>query len=138
MTRGTPAVLATFLVLSISSLAKAAKFPKETFRSGGQERVYYLAAPPKLDPGKLVPLLVVLHGSDRNGLSLVEKWQKLAEKEGFVVAGPDQGFAVELVEMPHHDHWYYDLAPKINETAWAFLASRSLPEDPVYEERELR
>jgi poly(3-hydroxybutyrate) depolymerase len=35
------------------------------------------------------PLLVTLHGSGRDGLSLVEKWKELAAKEGFIVAGPD-------------------------------------------------
>jgi len=249
MTRCRPFLLATVLTLGIASLSAAAKIPKETFTSGGRERVYYLVAPEKLDPAKPVPLVVVLHGSDRNGLSLVEKWQKLAEKERFVVVGPDalhpaywkgsddgpvflrdlvdhlrakypidprrvylfghsggagfalqmgclesryfaavaihagsfiegeekwlpsratrkipfhlavgdrdayfplptvratrdalkdQGFPVELVEMPKHDHWYYDLAPKINEAALTFLSAHSLAEDPVYEERDLR
>jgi predicted esterase len=32
---------------------------------------------------------VLLHGSGRNGLSLVEKWKDLASKEGIILAGPD-------------------------------------------------
>jgi hypothetical protein len=44
-----------------------------------------------------------------------------------------EGFAAELIEMPGHDHWYYDLAPKINRTAWDFLKTRSLEKDPHYE-----
>ena len=229
--------------------AAATKMTKETFSSGGRERVYYLAEPKDLDPAKPVPLVILLHGSGRDGASLVEKWKKLAEKEGFIVAGPDasdsafwkapqdgpamlrdlvdhlrtrfpvdprrvylfghsagacfalqmglfesryfaavaihagalrngeekwlpamatrkipfyiavgdqdayfpldlvhatrdalreQGFPIELVEMPHHDHWYYDLAPKINQAAWTFLTTHALDEDPVYEEREIR
>lgn len=45
-----------------------------------------------------------------------------------------QGFAVELTEISGHDHWYYDLAPKINQSAWEFLKKHQLDEDPQYEE----
>ena len=34
-------------------------------------------------------LLVLFHGSGRNGLSLVEKWKDLATKEGLIIVGPD-------------------------------------------------
>jgi hypothetical protein len=39
---------------------------------------------------------------------------------------------VELTEIPGHDHWYYDLAPKINLRAWEFLKKYELETDPVY------
>jgi hypothetical protein len=29
------------------------------------------------------PLILTLHGSDRDGLSLVEKWKDIADQEGF-------------------------------------------------------
>ena len=35
------------------------------------------------------PLILLLHGSGRNGLSLVEKWKDLAAKENFIIVGPD-------------------------------------------------
>ena len=41
-------------------------------------------------------------------------------------------FTVELIEMNGHNHWYYDLAPKINATAWAFLKDKKLADDPRY------
>src|SRR5262245_55204026 len=44
------------------------------------------------------------------------------------------GFPVELTEMPNHDHWYYDLAPKINEAAWQFLRQHELSSEPLFEE----
>ncbi|HYW73557.1 MAG TPA: PHB depolymerase family esterase [Pyrinomonadaceae bacterium] len=44
----------------------------------------------------------------------------------------DNGFAVELTEIPKHDHWYYDMAPKINLAAWEFLKKYELDKDPVY------
>ena len=43
-----------------------------------------------------------------------------------------KGFSVELTELPGHDHWYYDLAPKINRAAWDFLKKYELESDPVY------
>jgi poly(3-hydroxybutyrate) depolymerase len=43
-----------------------------------------------------------------------------------------KGFSVELTELPGHDHWYYDLAPKINRSAWDFLKTRELESDPRY------
>ena len=243
------AVAAALVALTFAGHATAAKIAKETFVSSGRERVYYLAAPKEQDPAKPVPLVILLHGSNRDGSSLVEKWRKLAEKEGFITVGPDagnpafwkapedgpallrdlvdhlrtrftidprrvylfghsagagfalqmglfesryfaavaihagafrggeekwlpalaarkipfhiavgdrdayypldtvratrdalqaQGLSVDLVEMPRHDHWYYDLAPKINQAAWAFLRAHALDEEPVYEERNLR
>ncbi len=43
-----------------------------------------------------------------------------------------KGFSVQLTELPGHDHWYYDLAPKINSSAWEFLKKYELESDPVY------
>jgi poly(3-hydroxybutyrate) depolymerase len=45
-----------------------------------------------------------------------------------------RGFSVELTEIPGHDHWYYDMAPKINRVAWDFLKTRSLEKDPFYDQ----
>lgn len=36
------------------------------------------------------------------------------------------GFAVELTEIPNHDHNYYEISKSINDTAWKFLKPRSL------------
>jgi poly(3-hydroxybutyrate) depolymerase len=224
-------------ILSFSPTASAADITKELITSQGKTRAYYLFVPDKLAASKPVPLLVLLHGSNRNGMSLVEKWKDLASKEGIILAGPDssnpaswrtpedgpdflhdlvealkakypifghsagaghalymslfesqyfaataihagalpkqsysyiddakrkiplaiwvgtvdasfplpvvratrdamneRGFAVQLTEIPNHDHWYYDLAPKINKEAWEFLKKYELAEDPQYEQ----
>jgi predicted esterase len=34
-------------------------------------------------------MIVMLHGSGRNGLSLVDKWRDLAKAEGIILVGPD-------------------------------------------------
>jgi poly(3-hydroxybutyrate) depolymerase len=69
--------------------AQAGKTVKESIRSQGKERTYYLFIPDKVSPATPMPLIVLLHGSGRNGLSLVEKWKELAKKEGVIIVGPD-------------------------------------------------
>lgn len=62
---------------------------KELTSSNGKPRVYYLYVPSTVQPSSPVPLIVMLHGSNRTGNSLVEKWKDLAKKEGFIIVGPD-------------------------------------------------
>ena len=234
----------TLLLLLIScSSAAAAKddITKELITSGGKTRPYYLYVPPNVKAP--APLIIMLHGSNRTGVTLVEKWKDFAKKEGIIIAGPDasnlkgwgwpqdgpdylhdlveelkskypvnprrvylfghsagaifalemslmesqyfaataihagalppddmnlmdlakrkipfsiqvgdsdeffpvkivrntsdalkgKGFMVDLVEIPNHDHWYYDQAPKFNQTAWNFLKKYELDADPVYQ-----
>ena len=44
----------------------------------------------------------------------------------------ENGFECQLTEIPNHDHWYYDMAPKINLAAWEFLKKYQLDQDPVF------
>jgi predicted peptidase len=62
---------------------------KELTTSNGKPRVYYLYVPSTVQPSSRVPLIVMLHGSNRTGNSLVEKWKDLAKKDGFIIVGPD-------------------------------------------------
>ena len=214
---------------------------KEKIESQGKHRTYYLFVPKSAQQTNNPALLVLLHGSGRNGLSLVEKWKDLGGKEGFIIVGPDalsdEGWRIpddgpefihDLVEglikqykvdphriylfghsagavfglnlamleseyfaavavhagswrsneeyenlqlakrkipikiivgdrdnffpldsvksteaalkdrqipievkiMKGHDHWYYDLAPEINQDAWSFLKQNTLTADP--------
>jgi polyhydroxybutyrate depolymerase len=82
-------LLALVLLSFVAASAFAAKVMKQSVRSRGKERTYYLFVPDGLDAAHPVPLLLTLHGSGRNGASLVDRWKALAEKEKFVVAGPD-------------------------------------------------
>jgi poly(3-hydroxybutyrate) depolymerase/Tfp pilus assembly protein PilF len=217
---------------------------KDSLVVEGKKRTYYLYVPERAKTSAPAPLLVLLHGSNRDGLSLVEKWKRLAETEGVILLGPNsadasvwsvprdgpmalhefveaikskyainprriylfghsggaafallmslyeseyfaataihagaldsrslgltslakrktpiyiqvgtvdqsfplavvrstrdalvaKGFPVQLTEIPGHDHWYYDLAPKINEAAWQFLQGKELAADPHFEE----
>jgi predicted esterase len=236
--------LACLLILCGSSLVwaqdKPDKIVREQILSNKKKRTFYLYVPSSIKTK--APLIVLLHGSGHVGLSLVEKWKDLANKEGFIVVGPDadgsgwstprdgpeflhdlveelkskypinprrvylfghsagavfalimstveseyftataihagafrtpeeyktissatrkiplaiwvgtvdpffpltdvratrdafrsQGFTIEVSEMPGHDHWYYDLAPDINQKAWDFLKKYELPSEPKY------
>ena len=59
----------------------------DTITSGGRKRSYYLFVPDSVKAP--APLVVLLHGSGRNGRVLVDIWQNLAAKEGFILVGPD-------------------------------------------------
>jgi predicted esterase len=62
---------------------------KELTTSKGKTRVYYLYVPSTVQKSSPAPLVVMLHGSNRTGNSLVEKWKDLAKKESFIIVGPD-------------------------------------------------
>ena len=230
------------LIVGFVIPAAAQKVRKERIESQGKKRTYYLQVPATATPDHPAPLLLLLHGSGRNGLSLMDKWKDLGANEGIILVAPDaiasegwrtpddgpdflhdvvselkakfavdarrmyvfghsagatfalymglfesdyfaavaihagalrhddgfiverasrkipihiavgtvdrffpleavratrdmlvtKGFSVELVEMKGHDHWYYDLAPKINADAWTFLKQQKLSADPRY------
>ena len=232
----------TLLLLFSTPVSAKDDITKELITSNGKTRAYYLYVPSTIKPGSPAPLIVMLHGSGRVGMSLVEKWKDLAKKEGFIITGPDssdirgwrspqdgpdylrdlveeikskysinprrvylfghsagasfalemalmesqyfaataihagilppedsdlldsakrkipisiqvgdsdqgfplkvvratrdllnaKGFSAELTEIAGHDHWYYDMAPKINLKAWEFLKKYELEADPVY------
>jgi len=80
--------IAAFLVLA-APLALAARVEQRTLTSKGVKRTYALFVPDSVTKDHPAPLIVTLHGSGRDGKSLVSSWQSLAEKEGIVLAGPD-------------------------------------------------
>ena len=237
-------ILLLLAILVPSQTAAASdKIVKDSFTSQNKKRSFYLFAPDSIKSGTPAPLIVLLHGSGHNGLSLVDKWKDIAAKEAIIIVGPDsmdpsrwaspvdgpdflrdlvesikskytidprrvylfghsggaifalymslfesqyfaatvvhagalhqrdpaislakrktpiaifvgtrdplfpledvrgtrddlnkQGFAVELTEVPGHDHNYYGVAPKINQSAWEFLKKHQLNEDPQYEQ----
>lgn len=235
-----PLILLLLFLFCSSAIAKD-HVTKELIASGGKTRPYYLYVPSTVKAP--APLIIMLHGSNRTGVTLVEKWKDFAKKEGIIIAGPDasnlrgwgwpqdgpdflrdlveelktkypvnprrvylfghsagaifaiemslmesqyfaataihagalpqddmnllelakrkipfsiqvgdsdeffpvkivratsdaltaKGFTVDLIEIPNHDHWYYDQASKFNQTAWNFLKKYELDADPVYQ-----
>ena len=79
----------TLLLFSVSSAFAKDDITKELITSNGKTRPYYLYVPPTVKAPNLAPLIVTLHGSNRNGITLVEKWKDYAKKEGIILAGPD-------------------------------------------------
>src|SRR5438270_5366217 len=75
------------LALSSATAFAAAKPEKQTINSLGAERTYYTFVPEKLTAP--APLLLLLHGSGRDGMSQIDEWKALAEKEGIILIAPD-------------------------------------------------
>ena len=82
-----PVLTVAVLVLS-SAVVYGAKIVKETMSSSGASRTYYLYVPDSVKDNP-PPLVILLHGSGRDGRILVEHWESIAKKEGIVLAGPD-------------------------------------------------
>ena len=77
------------LVAGLSTSIAAQKALKETLEFEGAKRTYYLFVPSVATAEHPAPVVVLLHGSGRNGLSLMDKCQDLANKEGFIAVAPD-------------------------------------------------
>lgn len=75
------------LLLPALALAPPENISKQLITSQGKKRSYYLFVPDSLRAP--TPLLITLHGSGRNGRSLVDEWKPLASREGMILAGPD-------------------------------------------------
>ena len=118
---------AVLFLLALSSAAFAAVKPeKQTINSLGAERTYYTFVPEKLTAP--APLLLLLHGSGRDGMSQINEWKELAEKEGIIIIAPDSGVmesqyfgaaGVHAGAMGEDFYPYLDLAKrKIPITIW--------------------
>jgi poly(3-hydroxybutyrate) depolymerase len=69
--------------------SKPATIQKEIVESGGQKRLCYVYRPDGVPPDARTPLLILLHGSGRDGASQVKEWRALADREGVLLAAPD-------------------------------------------------
>jgi poly(3-hydroxybutyrate) depolymerase len=79
-----------FVLCPLAARAEPGKISKESFTSEGKKRAYYLYVPKAVAGAKAAaPLLVTLHGSGRDGRILVEHWKDVADRDGFILAGPD-------------------------------------------------
>lgn len=63
---------------------------KQYYWPGLLPRSYYIYVPEnKPEDGTKLPLLLLLHGSNRTGASLIDKWLYLAVKENIVLVAPN-------------------------------------------------
>jgi poly(3-hydroxybutyrate) depolymerase len=83
------AVATAAVALLLASQALAQKAEKRSIEFLGAERTFRLFVPELEDEAGPVPLLLLLHGSGRDGMSLIERWDKLAKREGFILAAPE-------------------------------------------------
>ena len=81
-----PLAIALLLAAVPSAFAKD-DITKELIKSNGKERAYYLYVPSTIKGP--APLIVMLHGSGRTGVTVVEKWKDYAKKENIIIVGPD-------------------------------------------------
>jgi len=63
---------------------------RRVLESGGMQRGYLLYVPSSYDPAWSMPLVISLHGFSSNpaGQKYLSRWEKLAEKENFIVVYP--------------------------------------------------
>ncbi|HEX8129645.1 MAG TPA: PHB depolymerase family esterase [Pyrinomonadaceae bacterium] len=106
------ASLALLLIVAGGASASG-KIVKNTVESEGKKRSYYLFIPDSVGQDKPAPLIVLLHGSGRNGSVLVEHWQKLAEREGVILAGPDSRNSASWAVPEDGPRFLRDLAEEI-------------------------
>lgn len=76
-----------WVLVCVSTAFAKDDITKELITSNGKTRAYYLYVPSTMKGP--APLIVMLHGSNRTGVTLVEKWKDYAKKEGIIIAGPD-------------------------------------------------
>lgn len=82
-------VVVTLIVLVLAANALSAqKVERLSLSVGGQPRTYRLFLPEGVHAAA-VPLLMLLHGSGRDGSSLVGPWEGLARKERIALVAPD-------------------------------------------------
>ena len=62
---------------------------RETLSVAGTSREYVLFAPDRARHAGALPLVILLHGSGRDGRSLVDPWKDLAQDEGIILAAPE-------------------------------------------------
>ncbi|WP_348261365.1 alpha/beta fold hydrolase [Telmatobacter sp. DSM 110680] len=73
------------ILLTFPASAKS-RITKLTFDFSEHARVMYVVVPEKPEA---MPVVVLLHGSGRNGEIMAQAWKDLAGQEGFIVAAPD-------------------------------------------------
>ena len=81
-------LLTVVAIVMSAAVVHAAKIVKETMSVSAADRTFYLFVPDQVKDNP-PPLVILLHGSGRDGRILVEHWESIAKKEGIILAGPD-------------------------------------------------
>lgn len=76
------------LVCVLVAAPAAQKVVKQSISFENKNRNYYVFVPEPAPAGP-IPLIVLLHGTGRDGSSLTGPWQNLAKQSGFALVAPD-------------------------------------------------
>ena len=85
----TGARVALTLILPLVLAAASGEVRKESLKIDGRQHVYFVFVPHTPPGPSGAPLLMLLHGSGHDGLSLLDPWKELASKEGIVLVAPN-------------------------------------------------
>lgn len=78
----------------------------KTIVRGGEKHSYYLFIPSHAPRNAPLPLLVVMHGAGGNGLDQVSAWRAVAERNRFVLLGPNiANSPAAWDELYDHPEW---------------------------------
>lgn len=98
---------------ALSTQIKADDIKKKEIVSEGKTRTYFLFVPKSVNKEKPAPLLMMLHGSGRDGRILLEHWQKLAEQEGVILVGPNSLQSSGWAMPNDYPKYIYDLVEEL-------------------------
>lgn len=107
------AAISASLLLAEAAPGDTGKIAKEKIAWKGKDRVYYLFVPTGASPEKKLPVIVTLHGSTRNGESLVSRWKDMAEKEKIVLIGPDSADSVHWASPAAGPLFLHDVVEQV-------------------------
>ncbi len=79
--------LAILMLIAACLADDKAKPQKLALTFEGKPRTYYVFVPNAVK--EHAPMLLLLHGSGHNGMSLIDPWKDLSTKEGIVLVAPD-------------------------------------------------
>lgn len=105
--------LALFLTLLPATPVAAKDKPKVqefTFKFANKTRTVYAVIPAKEEP---MPLVVLLHGSGRDGEIMASQWKDLAVREGFMVAAPDAAISAMWDPKGDPPEFFYSVVSQI-------------------------
>jgi poly(3-hydroxybutyrate) depolymerase len=117
-----PLALSVCLLAALGS-AEPGKVSKEKVSSRGKERTYFLYVPKDASSEQKLPAIVTLHGSGRNGETLVSRWKEKAEKEKIILAGPDSADSVHWNSPGDGPLFLHDILEQVKEK-WPIDARR--------------
>jgi poly(3-hydroxybutyrate) depolymerase len=107
------ALIAGALLVAAAAPGETGRITKEKIAWRGKDRVYYLFVPAGAPAGKKFPVIVTLHGSTRDGETLVSKWKDMAEKERIVLIGPDSTDSVHWASPADGPLFLHDVVEQV-------------------------